>query len=67
MEALPYENIVWSPYPPLLEFNDDDLAATSRETLEALRQASSLTDFIASRKQSTLGALYEAVNTRQLP
>ena len=48
MEALPYANISQESYPPLVESNAEDIAATAQEMLEELLQAPSLTDFIAS-------------------
>ena len=57
MEDMPYANMAQAPYPPLVDLIGDKLATTAQETLEALTQPSSLTDFISYMQWSTLGAL----------
>ena len=60
--ALPFANMAQSPYPPLGGgLSVDKLAAMEQETLEVLKQASFLIDFIASRQQSTLNLIMEEV------
>ena len=61
MDVLPHTKIEQAPYPPPVESSANDMVATERETLEALRQAPYLKDFIPSRQQSTLGALSKEV------
>ena len=67
MDVLPHTKIEQAPYPPPVESSADDLAAMVKEMLKALKQPPCLTAFIASRQQSTLGLLLEAVQHPAAP
>ena len=61
IDALTYANQPQVPYPTPAISKADELTSTARTTAKEIRQAASLQALIASKQQSTLGALPEAV------